>query len=43
MLISLPTGRLIAQIHPILDINHLLVVTSEVVEAACESLVIGVM
>jgi DNA transposition AAA+ family ATPase len=37
------TGRLIAQIHRILDINHLSVVTSEVVEAARESLVIGVM
>jgi Holliday junction resolvasome RuvABC ATP-dependent DNA helicase subunit len=37
------TGRLIAQIQRILDINHLSVVTSEVVEAARESLVIGVM
>ena len=36
------TGRLIAQIQRILDINHLSVVTSEVVEAARESLVIGV-
>lgn len=35
--------RLIAQIQRILDINHLSVVTSEVVEAARESLVIGVM
>ena len=37
------TGRLIAQIQRILDINHLSVVTSQVVEAARESLVIGVM
>ena len=37
------TGRLIAQIQRILDINHLSVVTREVVEAARESLVIGVM
>jgi hypothetical protein len=37
------TGRLIAQIQRILDINHLSVVTSEVVEAARESLVIGIM
>lgn len=37
------TGRLIARIQRILDINHLSVVTSEVVEAARESLVIGVM
>jgi DNA transposition AAA+ family ATPase len=37
------TGRLIAQIQRIMDINHLSVVTSEVVEAARESLVIGVM
>jgi len=37
------TGRLIAQIQRILDINHLSVVTSEVVEAAREPLVIGVM
>jgi DNA transposition AAA+ family ATPase len=37
------TGRLIAQIQWILDINHLSVVTREVVEAARESLVIGVM
>jgi DNA transposition AAA+ family ATPase len=37
------TSRLIAQIQRILDINHLSVVTSEVVEAARESLVIGVM
>lgn len=36
------TGRLIAQIERILDINHLSVVTKEVVEAARESLVIGV-
>jgi DNA transposition AAA+ family ATPase len=37
------TGRLIAQMRRILDINHLSVVTREVVEAARESLVIGVM
>jgi DNA transposition AAA+ family ATPase len=37
------TCRLIAQIQRILDINHLSVVTAEVVEAARESLVIGVM
>lgn len=37
------TGRLIAQIKRILDINHLSVVTSEVVEAARQSLVIGIM
>lgn len=37
------TCRLIAQIQRILDINHLSVVTREVVEAARESLVIGVM
>jgi DNA transposition AAA+ family ATPase len=37
------TSRLIAQIQRVLDINHLSVVTSEVVEAARESLVIGVM
>lgn len=36
------TGRLIAQIQRILDIKDLSVVTSEVVEAARESLVIGV-
>jgi DNA transposition AAA+ family ATPase len=37
------TCRLIAQIQRILDINHLSVVTKEVIEAARESLVIGVM
>jgi len=37
------TSRLIAQIERILDINQLRTVTSEVVEAARESLVIGVM
>jgi DNA transposition AAA+ family ATPase len=37
------TCRLMAQIQRILDINHLSVVTREVVEAARESLVIGVM
>lgn len=37
------TCRLIAQIQRILDINHLSVVTREVVGAARESLVIGVM
>jgi len=37
------TSRLIAQIQRVLDINHLSVVTSEVVEAARESLVIGVL
>src|SRR4029077_18694074 len=37
------SGRLIAQTQPVLDINHLLVVTREVVETARESLVIGVM
>jgi Holliday junction resolvasome RuvABC ATP-dependent DNA helicase subunit len=37
------TCRLIAQIQRILDIKHLSVVTREVVEAARESLVIGVM
>ncbi len=37
------TGRLIAQIQRILDINRLSVVTRKVVEAARESLVIGVM
>jgi hypothetical protein len=35
--------RLIAQIQRILGISHLSVVTKEVVEAARESLVIGVM
>jgi hypothetical protein len=35
------TGPLIAQIQRILDIYHLSVVTSEVVDAARESLVIG--
>jgi hypothetical protein len=35
------TGRLIAQIQRLLDIYHLSVVTSEVVEAACESLVLA--
>ncbi len=35
--------RLIVQIQRILDINHLSIVTSEVVDAARESLVIGVM
>ena len=37
------TCRLIAQIQRVLDINHLSVVTREVVEAVRESLVIGVM
>ena len=37
------TCRLVAQIQRVLDINHLSVVTREVVEAAHESLVIGVM
>jgi len=37
------TCRLIAQIQRVLDINQLSVVTKEVVEAARESLVIGVM
>ena len=37
------TCRLVAQIQRVLDINHLSVVTREVVEAARESLVIGVM
>lgn len=37
------TCRLVAQIQHVLDINHLSVVTREVVEAARESLVIGVM
>jgi hypothetical protein len=36
-------SRLVAQIQRVLDINHLSVVTKEVVEAARESLVIGVM
>jgi AAA domain len=36
------TCRLVAQIQRVLDINHLSVVTREVVEAARESLVIGV-
>jgi DNA transposition AAA+ family ATPase len=35
------TARLVAQIKRVLDINHLTVVTKEVVEAARESLVIG--
>jgi hypothetical protein len=33
--------RLCAQIHRVLEINHLTEVTKEVVEAARESLVIG--
>ena len=37
------TCRLAAQIQRVLNINHLSVVTREVVEAARESLVIGVM
>ena len=37
------TCRLVAQVKRVLDINHLSVVTREVVEAARESLVIGVM
>ncbi len=37
------TCRLVAQIQRVLDINRLSVVTKEVVEAARESLVIGVM
>ena len=37
------TCRLVAQIQRVLDINHLTVVTKEVVDAARESLVIGVM
>jgi DNA transposition AAA+ family ATPase len=37
------TCRLVTQIQRVLDINHLSVVTKEVVEAARESLVIGVM
>ena len=36
------TCRLVAQVQRVLDINHLSVVTKEVVEAARESLVIGV-
>jgi hypothetical protein len=36
------TCRLAAQIQRLLDINHLSVLTKEVVEAARESLVIGV-
>jgi hypothetical protein len=40
---ALPSQPLIAEIQRILDINHLSVVTREVVEAARESLVIGVM
>ena len=36
------TCRPVAQIQRVLDINHLSVVTKEVVEAARESLVIGV-
>ena len=36
------TCRLVAQIQRVLDINHLSVVTREVVEAARESLVIGI-
>lgn len=36
-------SRLIAQIQRILDINHVSIVTSEVVDAARESLVIGVL
>jgi DNA transposition AAA+ family ATPase len=37
------TARLVAQIKRVLDINQLSVVTKEVVEAARESLVIGVL
>jgi AAA domain len=37
------TTRLMAQIHRIMDINQLSTVTSEVVDAARESLVIGIM
>jgi hypothetical protein len=37
------TCRLVAQIQRVLDINCLSIVTKEVVEAARESLVIGVM
>jgi hypothetical protein len=37
-----PSGRLIAQIQRLLDVNWLSVVTREVVEAAREPLVIGV-
>jgi DNA transposition AAA+ family ATPase len=37
------TARLVAQIKRVLDINHLSVVTKEVVDAARESLVIGVL
>ena len=37
------TTRLMAQIHRIMDINQLNTVTSEVVDAARESLVIGIM
>jgi DNA transposition AAA+ family ATPase len=37
------TTRLMAQIHRIMEINQLSAVTSEVVAAARESLVIGVM
>ncbi|GAB1639619.1 AAA family ATPase [Krasilnikovia sp. MM14-A1259] len=36
------TARLVAQIKRVLDINHLTVITKEVVEAARETLVIGV-
>ena len=37
------TCHLVAQIQRVQDINHLTVITREVVEAARESLVIGVM
>jgi DNA transposition AAA+ family ATPase len=37
------TARLVAQIKRVLDINQLSVVTKEVVDAARESLVIGVL
>lgn len=37
------TTRLMAQVHRIMEINQLSTVTSEVVDAARESLVIGVM
>ena len=37
------TTRLMAQVHRIMEINQFSTVTSEVVSAACESLVIGVM
>jgi DNA transposition AAA+ family ATPase len=37
------TARLMAQVHRIMEINQLSTVTSEVVDAARESLVIGVM